>query len=134
MTGRGERVLEAAAGVVLWYGARLWGVILTAVLLLAPLELAAVTASVVDVTPSLALVVGTLGAAALGLPPWTAEGRIEAGLAIGGVAASWLGWNVLRDPDAGPASLLVMLALAAVALGTRVIAARLRHRLTIPGA
>jgi hypothetical protein len=119
---------------LLWYGARLWGVALTAVLLLAPLELAALTASVVDVSPSLALVVGTLGAAALGLPPWTGETRLEADLAIGGVAASWLGWNLLRDPDAGPATALAMLALAVVALGTRLVAVRLRHRPTLPGA
>jgi hypothetical protein len=119
-------VLEAVVGILLWYGSRLWGLVMGAVLLLAPLELAVLTVSVAELSPTVALVVGTLGAAAMGLPPWAGETRTEAYLASGGVAASWLGWNLVREPDAGIPTLLGMLLVTAIALGTRLLAGRLR--------
>lgn len=106
----GGKILGAA-----WWGtARLWGVVMGAMLLLAPLLLGNMAAELVDALPATAaLAVGVVGAYALGLPPWDGEDRTEFMLLIGGTTVSVVAWDLMRG-TADMAALLVALGLTVI--------------------
>ncbi len=91
---------EGLVGILLWYGSYAWGVVTAAVLLLAPLTLGLVVAALLETSPMVSLVVGTIGSAAMGLPPWTGASWREGGLALCSVILSWLVWQLVREPAA----------------------------------
>jgi hypothetical protein len=71
-----------------------------AILVMAPLTIGVVVASLSGASPGISLALGTIAAVGLGLPPWNGESWRDALLAISGIVASWFGWQLLRDPDA----------------------------------
>jgi hypothetical protein len=95
-----SRAVERSAAGLWWAAAHLWGLLVGVILVLAPLAIGVVLATVIGASPEVSLIVGTIAAVVLGLPPWNGESWRDALLAIGGVVASWLGWQLLRDPDA----------------------------------
>jgi hypothetical protein len=118
-TGAGEALI----GIVLWYGARAWGLLIGAVLLLAPVELAVVVGSLTDASAGLSLLAGTIGAAALGLVPWTGESWPEGAAALASIGLSWIVWQLTQEPDV---SVLALAACATVG-ATAWVARRVLH-------
>ena len=94
---------EIVVGALWWGGGRVWGVVMGAMLLLAPLILANLLAELLDsVTATVALAGGVVGAYVLGLPPWDGEDRHALLLVIGGSAVSVVVWDLVRgSADAG---------------------------------
>lgn len=114
MTGkRASRLAEAGEvifGVVWWYGAHLWGLIIGAILVLAPVLMANLIVGLFPAMPATVAVAGGIVAAyALGLWPWDAETRLSLLIAIGGTTASVLLWELMRG-SADSATLLIALA------------------------
>ena len=91
---------ERAVAILWWVASHAWGLFVAAVLVLAPLAIGVVVATLTGASPEVSLTLGTIATVVLGLPPWSGESWQEALLAIGGIVASWLGWQLLRDPDA----------------------------------
>ena len=102
-------------GAAWWGGAHLWGLALGAMLLLAPLLLANMAVEIVDsLSATAAIVIGVIGAYAVGLPPWDGEEQHGLLLLIGGTTGSVVGWELIRGTaDAGT----LLLALAVTLLG-----------------
>jgi hypothetical protein len=109
---------ELLMGAAWWGGSHLWGVALGAMLLLAPLLLANLAVEVIgSLSGTAAMVIGVIGAYAVGLPPWDAEERYGLPLVIGGTTGSVVGWELVRgSADAGT----LLIALAVTLVGWRV--------------
>jgi hypothetical protein len=106
--------LETVLGATWWGGVRLWGVLLTAALVLAPLLLGNLAAELVETLPATpALALGVIGAYGLGLPPWDAEEQVGLPLLIGGAASSAVAWDLIRG-SADVVTLLVALSLTLI--------------------
>ena len=101
MTGADEvSPFERAVGMLWWGASHAWGLLVGAVLVVAPLAIGVVVATLTGASPGISLLIGTVAAIVIGLPPWSGESWPDALMAIGGLVVSWLGWQVLRDPDA----------------------------------
>jgi hypothetical protein len=92
--------IERAVARLWWLAAHAWGLLVGAILVMAPLTIGVVVASLSGASPGISLALGTIAAVGLGLPPWNGESWRDALLAISGIVASWFGWQLLRDPDA----------------------------------
>ncbi len=91
---------ERGVAMLWWVASHAWGLLVAAVLVIAPLAIGVVVTTLTGASPGVSLTIGTTATVVLGLPPWGGESWQEAVLAIGGIVASWLGWQLLRDPDA----------------------------------
>jgi hypothetical protein len=96
---QGVSPAERATGKLWWVASHAWGLLVGAVLVVAPLAIGVMLTMLIGSSPGVSLLIGTVAAIVIGLPPWGGESWRDALLAIGGIVASWLGWQWLRDPD-----------------------------------
>lgn len=120
-------VVERSTAALWWAAAHAWGLLVGAILVLAPLAIGVVLATVIGASPEVSLIVGTIATVVIGLPPWNGESWRDALLAIGGIVASWLGWQLLRDPNASFVVLEICVILGAAAWIVRPLLAGARR-------
>lgn len=121
LTETGETLLGAV-----WLGpVWVWGGLMTAMIVLAPLLLANLAVEIRDSLPAtVALAGGVVGAYAIGLPPWDADEPESLSVVVAGAAVSAVVWDLMRG-SADVVTLLVTLGVTAVGWPARRFMTRL---------
>ena len=97
MRARLAEVPEVAIGLLLWGGSYVWGAMVGAMLVLAPLLVANMIVEIVEAVPTTAaLAAGVASAYAIGLTPWDGESRIGLLVCILASLVSVAIWQVMR--------------------------------------
>ena len=119
---------ETMLGLLWWGMVWVWGGVLSAAFILAPLLLANMAVLLLGSIPAtVALAGGVVGAYLMDLPPWDADEPESLPLVIGGTATTVVVWDLLRG-SADMVTLLVALGVAAIGWPARRIVSAHRQR------